>query len=140
MALKSKLLQGDRYIIDQSLESMVRKRVTDPDTKELLSWLKAVSIGGLVACEKKQMLVEPPCKGPVLTINMTSEFKNCHGPVADAICTAAKNSKGKWLLDKLSKTAEKVHDISRKRDVVTFLLQARRPALSDADSAIVTSF
>jgi len=120
---------------------MVRRRVTDPDTKELLSWLKAISTGGLVTCEKKNMLVEQACKGPVLTINMTSEFKTRHGPVADAICVAAKNSEGKWLLDKLSKTtAEKVHDIARKRDVVSFLLQARRPALSDVDSALVTSF
>ena len=64
-ALASKLAKKQvQYDIDQSLESMIRKRVTDPDTTTLLSWLKAISIGGLASCEKQKM--QRACLGPSL--------------------------------------------------------------------------
>ena len=140
-ALASKLAQRRaQHNIDQSLESMIRKRITDPSTTTLLSWLKAISIGGTVSCESQKIFLQQACVGPSLSLSLSAEFEGRHKPLAQALRAAAASSKGRWTCNKTGKSAQKAHDISRKRDVVNFLLQARRVALSDAPSALVRSF
>ena len=128
------------YDIDQSLESIIRRRVTEPDTITLLSWLKAISTGGMVSCEKQKMLLQRACAGPSLSLTMSKNFQERHRSLAAAMRTAAANSKGKWAFNKTGTSAQKPYDISHKRDVASFLLQARRVAFSDAPSALVKSF
>lgn len=138
-ALAAKLAQkGAQYNVDQSLESMIRKRVTDPDTTTLLSWLQAMSTGGMVSCEKQKIFLQPACMGPSCSLTMSKEFQDRHGSLAAAIRTAAINSKGKWAFDKTGKSAQKAYKIFRKRDVLNFMLQERRVAY--APSALASAF
>ena len=132
--------KGNRFNIEQSLENMVKQRVTDPDTKVLQSWCQVISSGGLVTCEKKRMLLQSCSVGSSIGIKLNAEFVERHGSLAGSIRQAAQNSKGKWLLDKPVKNTQPTYEISRKRDVVSFLLHARRVALADAESALVASF
>ena len=76
---------------------------------------------------------------------MSKGFQERHRILADAMRKAATSSKGKWAINigqnKTGKSAQtKPYDISRKRDVASFLLQARRVTRSDAPSALVNSF
>ena len=132
--------KGNRFNIEQSLENMVKQRVTDPDTKVLQSWCQVISSGGLVTCEKKRMLLQSCSVGSSIGIKLNTAFVERHGSLANSIRQAVKNSKGKWLLDKPVKNTQPTYEISRKRDVVSFLLHARRVALADAESALVASF
>ena len=139
-ALAVKLAQkGAQYNVDQSLESMIRKRVTDPDVTTLQSWLKAVSTGGVVSCEKQRICLQPARLGPSVGVTMSEEFQARHGSLAAALRAAAASRNGKWSIDKMGKSTQQICRISRKRDVVNFLLHARRVALSDAQSALVSA-
>ena len=137
-ALASKLsAKRAQFTIGQSLESLVRQRVTDPDTTTLLSWLKAISTGGMVSCEKMQMVLQKTCQGPSFGVAMSKEFQDRHRSLAEAVRTAVSASQGKWAFKTVA-NAQRV--ISRKRDLASFLLHARRVALSDAPSGLVSSF
>ena len=137
-ALASKLsAKRAQFTIGQSLESMVRQQVSDPDATTLLSWLQAISTGGMVSCEKKQMVLLKTCQGPSFGLAMTKEFEERHRGLAEAVRTAVAASKGRW---KFQKGANAQHVISKKRDLVIFLPTARRVALSDAPSGFVSSF
>ena len=106
-----------QFTIGQSLESLVGQRVTDPDTTTLLSWLKAISTGGMVSCEKKQMVLLKTCQGPSFGVAMSKEFQDRHRGLAEAVRTAISASKGKW---KFKTGANAQHAISQKRDLVIF--------------------
>ena len=74
---------------------------------------------------------------PSFGLAMTKEFEERHRGLAEAVRTAVAASKGRW---KFQKGANAQHVISKKRDLVIFLLTARRVALSDARSGFVSSF
>ena len=88
-----------------------------------------------------------PSLGTYLAFQLNAEFAKKHHSVADALCTAARASKGKWAVGEAgsSTTSSKnnisnVHTMSRKRYVLPLLLQARRVALSDAQRAFESAF
>ena len=55
----TKLANKNEHVIGTSLESMIKQRVTDPDSTTLLAWLKAIAHGGLVKCNGRQMALRP---------------------------------------------------------------------------------
>ena len=135
-ALASKLsAKRAQFTIGQSLESMVRQRVSDPDATTLLSWLQAISTGSMVSCERRQMVLLN--LEPSFGLAMTKEFEQSHHGLAEAVRHAVAASKRRW---KSQTGAKAQHVISRKRDLVIFLLTARRVALSDAPSGFASSF
>ena len=97
-AMSSKSAKGKEYTIDKSLESMVKQRLKDPDTKTLLSWLQAISTGGVVSCEQQRMAVQSSL-GSSCAFRLDAEFARKHPSLADALRTAAHASKGKWAVD-----------------------------------------
>ena len=141
----SKPAKGKEYTIDKSLETMVKQRAKDPDTKTLLSWLQAITTGGIVSCEQRCMAVQSSL-GSSCAIRLEGDFAKKHPCLAGALRTAAQASKGKWAvgagasMPSSKKLASNVYTIARKRDVVPFLLQARRVAPSDPQRAFVSAF
>ena len=129
-----------QYGIDVSLETMVRKRATDPDTASLLSWVRALATGGVVSCEKQRMAIQQASQGPKLTVNMSREFLLRHATLAGAIRRSAAESEGKWSFTGNAKSAAGAVDVSCKKDVVQFLLKARRLASRSAADGLVSSF
>jgi hypothetical protein len=141
----SKPGKGKEYTIDKSLETMVKQRAKDPDTKTLLSWLQAITTGGIVSCEQRCMAAQSSL-GSSCAIRLEGEFAKEHPCLAGALRTAAQASKGKWAVGAVAsmpsskKLASNVYTTARKRDAVQFLLQARRVAPSDPQRAFVSSF
>jgi hypothetical protein len=111
--------------IATSLERMVTQRMKDPDTETLLAWLQAIATGGAVECEGKRLTLRSSLS-VACSIKLDTEFVNKHGALAEAFRSAASRSKGKWHL--AAAAAMCTHHISRKRDVVAFLLHCRRVA------------
>lgn len=136
-AMAAKFAKMGSHVVNTSLESMIKQRVTDPDSATLMSWLKVVASGGLVKCAGQSMALRPgvQCGHHV---KLSSEFAEKHRHLADAIRKAARDSKGKWVLD--SKNAKLPFHISKKRDIVDFLLRARRVAVGGDGSGLVQSF
>ena len=114
---------------------MVRQQVSDPDATTLLSWLQAISTGSMVSCERRQMVLLN--FEPSFGLAMTKEFEQRHHGLAEAVRNAVAASKRRW---KSQTGAKAQHVISRKRDLLIFLLTARRVALSDARSGFASSF
>ena len=85
------------------------------------------------------MAIQQASQGPKLTVNMSPEFHFRHTSLAGAIRRAAAESKGKWRLAGNAKPAAGAVDISRKKDVVQFLLKARRLASRSAADGLVSS-
>ena len=130
-ALASKLSAKRRqFTIGHSLESMIRQQVSDPDATTLLRWLQAITTGGQVSCEGKQMVLQKHSLGPSHCLAMTKDFERRHHGLAEALREAVAASNKKWKFQMGSEKAG--HVISKKRDLVVFLLTARRVALSDA--------
>ena len=118
---------------------MVRQRVTDPDTTALSSWVKAVTQGGLVTCSGKRMALDPGIHSGY-QVELSPDFMKKHTSLADAMRTgtAAKNSKGRWAVNS-GKAGKNVHEIDKKRDMVNFLLHARRVAVGSDISGLARS-
>ena len=136
-AVAAKFAKRHHHVIDTSLETMVKQRLI-PDSTVVSSWLKAVAQGGLVTCAGKRMALQPGIHtGCHVQLNPT--FVHKHGSLADAMRKAAKDSKGKWVLDS-HKPAKNAHHIAKMRDMVAFLLHARRVAAGSEGSALVRSF
>ena len=128
----AKFANKNQFVVKSSLEDMIRQRIVDPDTTTLLSWLKAVSQGGLVKCAGKQMALDPGTWSNA-QVQISKDFATKYPSLSGAIHTAAKNSKGKWGVNSSSaaKTKNPKHLIEKKRDVATFLLHARRVAVAN---------
>ena len=71
-------------------------------------------------------------------VELSPDFMKKHTSLADAMRTAAKNSKGRWAVNS-GKAGKNVHQIDKKRDMVNFLLHARRVAVGSDISGLVRS-
>ena len=125
MASKFAKARRSEIQIEHSLDSMFHKRVTDPDTNSLLAWLRVVSAGGSVQCEQKNIILKSSVAVPMF-IRMSPAFEAKHAPIAKALRSVATGKKCKWSLDLPTKAGAVQHSIDRKRDLIDFLLQARR--------------
>ena len=122
---------------------MLKQRVVDPDTQTLLAWVQAICTGGVVDCEMKRIAVQSSL-GLSMNINLDPGFAAKHAGLATALRKAANASKGKWHLGRAdSSTIGKnksmsSFDIARKRDIVDFLLHARRVDLAHQDALVAS--
>ena len=79
--MATKLAKKNEHVIGTSLESMVKQRVTDPDSTTLLAWVKAIAHGGLVKCNGRKMALQPGLQN-ACNVKLSPEFVQKHVSLA----------------------------------------------------------
>ena len=108
-----------------TLDDMFRRKMSDPNSQDLLAWLKAISQGGSVSCAGKIFNMEPAHRVPT-TISLQENFSRKHALLSKALksVTAVKDSQ--WHVTRPDERPRSARTISKKRDMVELLLSVRR--------------
>ena len=122
-----------QVVIHDTLDELYRKRVKDPLTPELLIWLRAVAHGGSVTTTSRETFVFTSVVKTRRVILLGAEFTRKHSQLHTALKEIAASQGSQWRLDKTggassssSAVPPSTHRIECKRDLVQFLLHARR--------------
>jgi hypothetical protein len=88
-------------------------------------WLKAIAEGDIVETNSGTQSFEPALKFPRSYV-LGGEFRRKHASLAKALVALTTHRGSQWRLDTGSRASTPAFRIERKRDLVEFLLRARR--------------
>ena len=109
----------------QTLDDVFRRKMSDPNTQDLLAWLKAIFNGGSVSCGGKSFDLEPARRVPT-TISLDENFSRKHALLSKALTTMTASKDSQWQVARPDKGSRSARSITKKRDLVEWLLSVRR--------------
>ena len=109
----------------RTLDDMFRRKMSDPSTQDLLAWMTAIFQGGSVSCKGKTFNMEPARRVPT-TISLDKSFSSKHTVLSKALTAVTADKNSQWRVTRPDDRTRSARTISKKRDMVEWLLSVRR--------------